>query len=109
MALKQSNAKWKIVVGHHTIRSAGHHGDTEELVNQLLPILEVIKMHSHITFTKREIPKKNSYIYYALHSDINFMIEFQANDVDLFMNGHDHCLQHISSLNRFVDTQVICI
>nr|AFK34687.1 unknown [Medicago truncatula] len=62
LALKQSNAKWKIVVGHHTIRSAGHHGDTEELVNQLLPILE-------------------------------------ANDVDLFMNGHDHCLQHISSFN----------
>jgi hypothetical protein len=46
MSLKQSNAKWKIVVGHHTIRSAGHHGNTEELVNQLLPILEVIKMHS---------------------------------------------------------------
>jgi tartrate-resistant acid phosphatase type 5 len=46
LSLKQSNAKWKIVVGHHTIRSAGHHRDTEELVDQLLPILEVIKMHS---------------------------------------------------------------
>lgn len=65
LALKQSHAKWKIVVGHHTIRSAGHHGDTEELVNQLLPILE-------------------------------------ANNIDLFINGHDHCLQHISTLNRFV-------
>lgn len=65
MALKQSNAKWKIVVGHHTIRSAGHHGDTEELVNHLLPILE-------------------------------------ANNIDLFINGHDHCLQHITSINRFV-------
>ncbi|XP_058731176.1 purple acid phosphatase 8-like [Vicia villosa] len=62
LALKESNAKWKIVVGHHTIRSAGHHGDTEELVNQLLPILE-------------------------------------ANNINLFINGHDHCLQHISSLN----------
>ncbi|GAB2287382.1 Purple acid phosphatase 3 [Dionaea muscipula] len=60
LALNVSNAKWKIVVGHHTIRSAGHHGDTDELVAQLLPIL-------------------------------------QANNVDLYINGHDHCLEHISS------------
>lgn len=61
-ALKESNAKWKIVVGHHGIRSAGQHGDTKELVAQLLPILE-------------------------------------ANNVDLYINGHDHCLQHISTPN----------
>uniref|UniRef100_A0A5B6ZBY4 Purple acid phosphatase n=1 Tax=Davidia involucrata TaxID=16924 RepID=A0A5B6ZBY4_DAVIN len=60
LALRESTAKWKIVVGHHTIRSAGHHGDTTELVTQLLPIL-------------------------------------QANNVDLYINGHDHCLEHISS------------
>ncbi|RDX60560.1 Purple acid phosphatase 8, partial [Mucuna pruriens] len=62
LALQESNAKWKIVVGHHTIRSAGQHGDTDELVKQLLPILE-------------------------------------ANNIDLYINGHDHCLQHISSLD----------
>ncbi|ONI31897.1 hypothetical protein PRUPE_1G337500 [Prunus persica] len=39
-ALKDSSAKWKIVVGHHTIKSAGHHGVTQELVTQLLPILK---------------------------------------------------------------------
>ncbi|CAI0553049.1 unnamed protein product [Linum tenue] len=49
-----------IVVGHHTIKSAGHHGNTVELEAQLLPILE-------------------------------------AHDVDLYVNGHDHCLEHISS------------
>ncbi|KAI3455117.1 hypothetical protein Pfo_011780 [Paulownia fortunei] len=58
-ALKESRARWKIVVGHHAIRSVGHHGDTQELVQQLLPIL-------------------------------------QANKVDLYMNGHDHCLERIS-------------
>ncbi|KAL7114435.1 hypothetical protein ACP275_04G121200 [Erythranthe tilingii] len=58
-ALKESRAKWKIVVGHHAIRSVGHHGDTPELVHHLLPIL-------------------------------------QANNVDFYMNGHDHCLEHIS-------------
>ncbi|KAF5186421.1 Purple acid phosphatase [Thalictrum thalictroides] len=59
-ALRESHAKWKIVVGHHAIRSVGHHGDTEELVNRLLPILE-------------------------------------TNNVDFYMNGHDHCLEHIRS------------
>ncbi|CAL1392531.1 unnamed protein product [Linum trigynum] len=59
-ALRVSKARWKIVVGHHTIKSAGHHGNTVELEAQLLPILE-------------------------------------AHDVDLYVNGHDHCLEHISS------------
>lgn len=61
LTLKKSSAKWKIVVGHHAIRSVGHHGDTQELINQLLPIL-------------------------------------RANDVDFYMNGHDHCLEHVSDL-----------
>ncbi|KAI3700131.1 hypothetical protein L2E82_44749 [Cichorium intybus] len=60
IALKASSAKWKIFVGHHTIFSASHHGNTQELVDQLLPILE-------------------------------------ENEVNLYINGHDHCLQHISS------------
>ncbi|KAB1212207.1 Purple acid phosphatase 17 [Morella rubra] len=58
-SLKESTAKWKIVVGHHAIRSIGHHGNTKELTKQLLPIL-------------------------------------QANNVNFYMNGHDHCLEHIS-------------
>ncbi|KAK1416304.1 hypothetical protein QVD17_32093 [Tagetes erecta] len=62
MALEKSNATWKIVIGHHTIFSAGSHGNTQELIDQLLPILE-------------------------------------AREVDLYINGHDHCLQHISSQN----------
>ncbi|KAI8560719.1 hypothetical protein RHMOL_Rhmol04G0278100 [Rhododendron molle] len=61
-ALRESTAKWKIVVGHHSIRSVGHHGDTHELVHRLLPILE-------------------------------------ANNVDFYMNGHDHCLERISCHN----------
>ncbi|XP_010553460.1 PREDICTED: purple acid phosphatase 7-like [Tarenaya hassleriana] len=60
MGLKKSRATWKIVVGHHAIQSAGYHGVTQELVDQILPILE-------------------------------------ANNVDMYVNGHDHCLQHIMS------------
>ncbi|KAG6538761.1 hypothetical protein ZIOFF_003889 [Zingiber officinale] len=60
LALKESPARWKVVVGHHTIRSASVHGDTIELQLLLLPILK-------------------------------------ENGVDFYVNGHDHCLEHISS------------
>ncbi|KAL0889475.1 hypothetical protein Bca101_013458 [Brassica carinata] len=60
LAMKKSRATWKFVVGHHGIATAGEHGVTQELVDQLLPILE-------------------------------------ENKVDVYMNGHDHCLQHIGS------------
>ncbi|XP_066354382.1 purple acid phosphatase 4-like [Miscanthus floridulus] len=59
-AMKKSTAAWKIAVGHHTMRSVSDHGDTKELLQLLLPVL-------------------------------------QANGVDFYINGHDHCLEHISS------------
>ncbi|KAL6649565.1 hypothetical protein ACP70R_013789 [Stipagrostis hirtigluma subsp. patula] len=59
-AMKKSTAKWKIAVGHHTMRSVSDHGDTKELVQLLLPVLK-------------------------------------ENGIDFYINGHDHCLEHISS------------
>jgi tartrate-resistant acid phosphatase type 5 len=41
ISLEASQAKWKIAVGHHTMRSVGKHGETLELLDQVLPILEV--------------------------------------------------------------------
>lgn len=38
--LKASQARWKIVYGHHPVYSYGAHGDTSELVGKLLPILK---------------------------------------------------------------------
>ncbi|ONM18113.1 Purple acid phosphatase 3 [Zea mays] len=40
VAMKRSTARWKIVVGHHTMRSVSEHGDTEELLELLLPVLK---------------------------------------------------------------------
>ena len=39
-ALGASSAPWKLVFGHHPIFSGGQHGDSEDLVRNLLPILE---------------------------------------------------------------------
>jgi len=38
--LEASTAEWKIVVGHHPIYSCGPHGDSKELVRDLVPLLD---------------------------------------------------------------------
>jgi len=42
-AMEKSTTTWKIVVGHHTMRSVSDHGDTKELLKLLLPVLKVIQ------------------------------------------------------------------
>ena len=134
LALQESNAKWKIVVGHHTIRSAGQHGNTDELVEQLLPILQVIcclyilneiyKLVSfynsyfklsntikNLNFLRNSFSLQNDWYQMSItekYLDIVFnellcVYVSQANNIDLYINGHDHCLQHISSSDRFVN------
>jgi tartrate-resistant acid phosphatase type 5 len=39
-ALAASKAQWKIVLGHHPIYSGGLHGDTPELIESVLPLLD---------------------------------------------------------------------
>jgi tartrate-resistant acid phosphatase type 5 len=38
--LASSTARWKVVYGHHTIYSHGYHGDTPELIRELLPVIK---------------------------------------------------------------------
>lgn len=38
-ALAASRAQWKIVIGHHPIYSGGEHGDSPELIQNILPLL----------------------------------------------------------------------
>lgn len=53
-SLAQSQAPWKIVVGHHPIYSGGHHGDTPELLARVRPLLMAhgvqayVNGHDHI-------------------------------------------------------------
>jgi tartrate-resistant acid phosphatase type 5 len=39
-ALGASKAPWKIVFGHHPIFSGGEHGDSDDLIRDLLPVLK---------------------------------------------------------------------
>jgi len=96
-AMKKSTARWKIVVGHHTMRSVSEHGDTEELLKLLLQVLKV-------TFQK--LPQLVS-TFRKVHNNPQFFCEIfltiQDNGVDFYINGHDHCLEHISSRDRYRD------
>ena len=47
--LAQSRASWKLVIGHHTLRSGGSaHGDTPEMVDRVLPILRKHGVQAYI-------------------------------------------------------------
>ena len=46
-ALAASTAPWKIVVGHHPIYSGGEHGDTPELIENILPLLLEHKVQAY--------------------------------------------------------------
>lgn len=47
--LGESRARWKVVTGHHTIRSGGSgHGETPELVAQIKPLLEKHGVQAYI-------------------------------------------------------------
>jgi acid phosphatase len=46
-ALAASTAQWKIVIGHHPIYSGGGHGDTPELIKNILPLLQEHKVQAY--------------------------------------------------------------
>ena len=45
--LQKSTADWLFVCGHHPVYSAGRHGPTPRLVNQLRPLLEKYKVAAY--------------------------------------------------------------
>lgn len=55
MGLRESRAKWKIVVGHHAIKSASIHGNTKELESLLLPIIEVHFLLNYVSIISNAI------------------------------------------------------
>jgi acid phosphatase len=68
-ALAASTAPWKIVVGHHPIYSGGGHGDSVELIETVLPLLQEHKVQAYF----------NGHDHDLQH--------LQAGDVNLFDSG----------------------
>ncbi len=67
-ALSESTARWKIVLGHHPIYSAAPaHGDTKELIADVLPILR--KHGVRIYFCGHD-----HVLQHLAHGDLNFFV-----------------------------------
>jgi acid phosphatase len=45
-ALAASQARWKIAIGHHPIYSGGEHGDSPDLIRDILPLLHEHKVQA---------------------------------------------------------------
>ena len=68
-ALAASKAQWKIVFGHHPVYSGGDHGDTPEIIQNILPLLQ----------------EHNVQAYFNGHDhDLQHLM---AGDVNLFISG----------------------
>jgi tartrate-resistant acid phosphatase type 5 len=66
--LASSHARWKIVVGHHPIYSSvDNHGNTKELIDDVLPLLK--KYGVRIYFCGHE-----HFLQYLVHGNINFFV-----------------------------------
>ena len=55
-ALSESNAKWKIVVGHHMIRSHGVYGDQKFMMKKLKPILDKFSVDMFLSGHDHDLP-----------------------------------------------------
>ncbi|CAI5466907.1 unnamed protein product [Closterium sp. Yama58-4] len=76
----------EVVGAHHPVFSYGKHGDQPEMVERIKPLLEVVGAH-HPVFS------------YGKHGDQPEMVErikpLLEYGVDVYINGHDHNMQHI--------------
>jgi tartrate-resistant acid phosphatase type 5 len=81
--LKKSTAEWLFVCGHHPVYSAGRHGPTARLVNQLRPLLEKYKVAA----------------YFCGH-DHNLQHIQDGSSVDYFVSGsgYETCDERTDSL-----------
>src|SRR5471032_1653453 len=88
-ALAASTAQWKIVVGHHPIYSGGGHGDTAELIETILPLLQEHKVQTYF----------NGHDHDLQH--------LQAGDVNLFDSGagSQHTLTFYTKRSKFAKSR----
>jgi len=118
---KHKAAHWKIVYGHHPIYSDGHHGDTDRMIERLLPLLKEHRVdvylagHDHdmqhfdregIQFfivggggqETRKVKKKRAVFAEPAHG---FMaIEASARELTLRLIGTDGRTMHSKTLKK---------
>ncbi len=89
--LSASNAKWKIVAGHHPVYSGGDHGNIAELIEQVEPILEKNKVQ----------------LYLAGHDHDMQYLKKEGYSVNYFVAGTGSKLRKTSAIEftKFAESQ----
>ncbi|KAK9804896.1 hypothetical protein WJX72_010639 [[Myrmecia] bisecta] len=67
--LKASQADWKIVIGHHPVRSNGHHNNTDELIQHVEPLLKEYNVAAYIAghdHSLEHIHRPNAYTHHII-------------------------------------------
>lgn len=65
--LRNSKSTWKVVVGHYPVFSNGHHGNTDELISDLLPILKKYEVDFYLSGHDHDLE-------FIRKHDINFIV-----------------------------------
>ncbi len=110
--LSTSNAKWKIVSGHHPIYSYGDHGNTIELEKKLQPILEKNNVNLYLSGHDHDMQhlyagKKTNYFVSGAGSDTRGvgagkLTKFARGDIGGFLVLNFEALRITA---RFVDNK----
>lgn len=118
---KHKDARWKIVYGHHPVYSDGHHGNTDRMIKDLLPILKQHRVdvylagHDHdlqhfdregIQFfivggggqETRKVKKKNAVFVRSAHGFM--VIEAGERELTLSLVGTDGLAMHSKTLKK---------
>ncbi|CAI5507256.1 unnamed protein product [Closterium sp. Naga37s-1] len=65
--LGNSRARWKVVVGHHPVFSYGHHGDQQEMIDRVKPLLERYGVDAYLNghdHNMQHVKKDDSPVHY---------------------------------------------
>lgn len=108
-ALMASTATWKIVLGHHPVFSYGKHGDQEQMIDQVRPLLEkhevdvYISGHDH----DRQLLKPSGGVYYIISGTGSRSRDTQYGEHTVFAEtnlGFVWCLVSASQFHvQFID------
>eukprot|EP00743_Colponemidia_sp_Colp-15_P000896 GILK01000989.1.p1 GENE.GILK01000989.1~~GILK01000989.1.p1 ORF type:complete len:324 (-),score=52.50 GILK01000989.1:99-926(-) len=106
--LRGSSAQFNIVVGHHPVYSASKHGDTDELTDILLPVLNdnnvtaYISGHDHnLQYLTRTFPESSPSSPSVSNHTLHQFVTGAGSKTDSYMKNHPHLYYDLPS-NGFI-------
>jgi len=97
-SLKNCEADWKIVVGHHPVFSGGKHKGSAELVKYFKPLFEKYGVQMYICGHDHDIQ-------YLKENDVNYFVSGAGSE--LYDSGYTDQTVFSKSINAFLSVRVL--